>query len=546
MAAAAGCAGRRAAGAEAVGVAVFGLLAGGKGGKLVCDGKHEVLAERVGAHVVDIVGRYGATHVAVLAQQVVGAQRQGEVAAAQQLVGEGGVPHPHTLVVALGVARCGREVEVGVEHQAKGGVVRAVERGAVCVHGAARGGLERVVDGRERVARTQLYLGALGTEGQRGAYVKIECPGDVALTVVEAHGARVVQHQMIVDGPRLIGQRKGYHIHGAHVPHAVDVGIRCDAAAGGGVKCGARHDGVLVHVGKYHRHHRALGLLVEVGVAHAYAVGKGGVELGVTDHYLQRVGHIGHGLQLAHRGLRGAAEVVDVDRLRLAAAPAVAQVGGVVPHPALGDVAGRVDQVGRLGARGYQRGAHVDGVGAAGVLESGADVLVEEVVAEAVGELVGKHEVGADDGVGIPAAGEVDGMVVGETVGIVPAVLHAVCHGDEVAAAHVADGLGPAQAGRYVVAPVAVVGIAVGEVDGVLEEVKLIPGVRRRVLAHVAEAVVGKEREGAPGPRAEFMVVYQPAACLPGVAAGVVAVAAGCHGRARGVAGAGQGGVDRP
>jgi len=68
--------------------AVAGLFAGLECGEAVGDGEHEVAAERVGAHVVDIVGRDGAPHVALLAQQVVGPQREGEIAAAQELVGE--------------------------------------------------------------------------------------------------------------------------------------------------------------------------------------------------------------------------------------------------------------------------------------------------------------------------------------------------------------------------------------------------------------------------------------------------------------------------
>ena len=61
------------------------------------------------------------------------------------------------------------------------------------------------------------------------------------------------------------------------------------------------------------------------------------------------------------------------------------------------------------------------------MFESGTDILIHVVVAEAVGQILAEDELGVDNGVAVPAVGETDGMIVSELVGIVPAVLEAVC-----------------------------------------------------------------------------------------------------------------------
>ncbi len=63
-----------------------------------------------------------------------------------------------------------------------------------------------------------------------------------------------------------------------------------------------------------------------------------GFQAGVTFHHVERVGIVGHRLQLGHRGLRRAPHVVHVEGALLIYAVAEAHERGKIPYPPFGDV----------------------------------------------------------------------------------------------------------------------------------------------------------------------------------------------------------------
>ena len=115
-------------------------------------------------------------------------------------------------------------------------------------------------------------------------------------------------------------------------------------------------------------------------------------------------------------------------------------------------------------------------------------------------------------------------MVVDHLVGVVPAVAHAVCDGQEVAFLDVAEGLGPGESAVDGVAPGVVVGILVVEVDGVVVEEEFVPGVGALVGADVRALEARLHGEGAAGTAAELVVVDEFGAEFPALAVGGLAV----------------------
>ena len=121
-------AGRGAAGATSASVtaAAHHVALGGVGlpslaesVELVAEGKHEVAGEGVVAGVVNVVGGYRTAYVGTLLQEVESFKHDGGLTVTQELVCDGGIPHPFLLVVSLCVARGGGLGEVGGEHQSE-------------------------------------------------------------------------------------------------------------------------------------------------------------------------------------------------------------------------------------------------------------------------------------------------------------------------------------------------------------------------------------------------------------------------------------------
>ena len=249
----------------------------------------------------------------------------------------------------------------------------------------------------------------------------------------------------------------------------------------------------MLELGVEHRHYRPLGLAVEVVVAQHGAVGKGRLKVGVTDDYAQGVGHVGNGLQLAHRRLRRPAVVAEHDARCLAELIAVAQEGGEVEHVAARYVFVVVEQVDRLRHLGHERYTGVEVAFLAHVAVAEAYVLVHVVVAEAIRQLWVEYEFLGDERVAFPSVRECDGVVVGHLVGIVPAVAEAVGEGEEVALGGVAEWLGPGQARCHAVAPGVVVGKLVVEVDRVVEQEEFVERICLGILAHVAQLVLSPD-----------------------------------------------------
>ena len=94
-----------------------------------------------------------------------------------------------------------------------------------------------------------------------------------------------------------------------------------------------------------HAHYAALCLLVEVVETQVYAVGKCWLQVGVTNHYVQWVRHIGHRLQLRERRLAAAHAVVETQRACACEAVAETCIRSHRPHPVRRYVASRVHAV---------------------------------------------------------------------------------------------------------------------------------------------------------------------------------------------------------
>lgn len=130
-----GRSGGRTAGTEIAGIAVGRLRAVSECVEFICERHHEIATERVGADVFDIVCRYCAADVRVLAEQVVGLERYGGLAVAQELIGNRRVPHPLIFIITGRVASGRREIQVSVQHNADRSYICCVEHAAVGVDG---------------------------------------------------------------------------------------------------------------------------------------------------------------------------------------------------------------------------------------------------------------------------------------------------------------------------------------------------------------------------------------------------------------------------
>ena len=107
-----------------------------EGVEAITERHHQVSGERVVSRVVDIVGCDVSADIGFLAEYVVGSQSDCGRTAAEELIGNRGIPHPCLGVVAGRVTRSGVIVEVGAEHDAYRSIVGGVERAAVSVYGA--------------------------------------------------------------------------------------------------------------------------------------------------------------------------------------------------------------------------------------------------------------------------------------------------------------------------------------------------------------------------------------------------------------------------
>ena len=188
-------------------IPVGGHIALAEGVEFVAYRQHEVAGEVVDHRVVDIVGGDGAAYVGALVEKVVGLQSHGERTARQELIGDRGVPHPLFLVVACGIACRTRIGQIGVEyHSYRGGVVGR-ECASVGVDGLAADTLQRVVGGLKAVVGAKFKLQVVRTESYAEAFGHHKRSGAVALAVVEAYIAVVVDKQVVVDLPEFIAQR---------------------------------------------------------------------------------------------------------------------------------------------------------------------------------------------------------------------------------------------------------------------------------------------------------------------------------------------------
>ena len=265
-----------------------------------------------------------------------------------------------------------------------------------------------------------------------------------------------------------------------------------------------------------HKHHAALRALVEVVVSQADIVVERWLKFGVTGDDVERIGLVGHRLQLGQRWLSAARAIVNREATRLAELVAESREGSQAPGPACGDGAVAIEFVVALRHRGLRPHAHVEVVLPGHLLEPYAELLVKECV----GELVAKRLV---ESLGIVVV-EVEDLLVGRAVAIVGAIGEI----DKPSVLHIAQRLGPCEPAQEANGLAQVVVDAIDELfalGGVGFQEISVERVRVAVLVHVVISHSHHGAEATSGSALEIVVIYHVEAGL--VALAIVVIRAG-------------------